>query len=227
MSVLLLCLNNLFLITLNIFCHSSQSPILHLRVILISICFLQCHFPELEYIPTFLMPNHMPIHKASTVAVFLKKLSGVTFNSSFLKYYGHITNLYRNLLEIILYTPFTTFSSVGFCLFVQFLYYYLKLSLIFYFNHKEIPQNECFNLSEEKAHAFQCWIFAVEWQQHNIDFINSLMKSLDRIATILKHSMIAILYKWTSTILHQYFYKWHIGEKKWKCICGRWPRRYS
>ena len=39
------------------------------------------------------------------------------------------------------------------------------------------------------------------------------MKSLDRIATILKHSMIAILYKWTSTILHQYFYKQHIREK--------------
>lgn len=141
MSVLLLCLNNLFLITLNIFCHSSQSPILHLRVILISICFLQCHFPGLEYIPTFLMPNHMPIHKASTVAVFLKKPSGVTFNSSFLKYYGHITNLYHNLLEIILYTPF---SSVGFCLFILFLYYYLKLSLIFYFNHKEIPSKWMF-----------------------------------------------------------------------------------
>lgn len=99
------------------FCHS-QSPILHLRVILISICFLQCHFPELEY--NFHLPyaqSHTPKHKASTVAVFLKKLSGVTFNS-FLKYYGHITNLYRNLLEIILYTPFTTFSSVGFCLFI-------------------------------------------------------------------------------------------------------------
>ena len=132
LTVLLLCLNNLFLITLNIICHSSLSLMLHFRVILISICFLQCHFPGLECIPPFLLPNHSPIHKSSTSAVFLKNPSGVTFNSSFLKYYGHITNLYPDLLEIVLYTPFIAFCPVGLLILSRFTFKNVSVLNIFY-----------------------------------------------------------------------------------------------
>lgn len=53
----------------------------------------------------------MPTYKSSAGAIFLKKVSGVTFNSSFLKFYGHIINLCPDLLETV--TNYTIFFPAG------------------------------------------------------------------------------------------------------------------
>lgn len=98
-----------------------------------------------------------------------------------------VSSLFFFLLVLLLSDHHFGICLSSFCLIT------FNLAWDFILITKKCCQNECLIYLGKRAHTFQWWIFPIECQQH-IDFINSLMKSSDRITTILKHSVIVVLY---------------------------------